>query len=289
MDRQDKIEQIGKATRMIQTSNNSNEVSAKKAFSTQAPVFDEIYGNDTIVNYKRARVREHILTYLPRHANILELNAGTGEDAIYFARSGHRVHATDISETMQEILKKKVVDQGLQMSVGNECCSFTCLHELTNCGPFDLAFSNFAGLNCTNQLPGVLMSLDKLVKPGGIITLVLLPKFCLWEFLLLFRGRFRTAMRRFAGRNGTRAHIEGEYFRCWYYDPSFLRRYLEPKFELIELEGLCTIVPPSYITNFAEKHPRLYKFLLNKEEKYKNVWPWKLIGDYYIASFRKRP
>ena len=34
--------------------------------------------------------------------SILELNAGTGTDAVWFAERGYRVHATDIAEGMQD-------------------------------------------------------------------------------------------------------------------------------------------------------------------------------------------
>jgi 2-polyprenyl-3-methyl-5-hydroxy-6-metoxy-1,4-benzoquinol methylase len=60
-------------------------------------VFDEIYERNTIIQYKRERVRRHLLDFLPDHASILELNAGTGDDATWLARQGYRVHATDIS------------------------------------------------------------------------------------------------------------------------------------------------------------------------------------------------
>ena len=52
-------------------------------------------------------------------------------------------------------------------------------------GPYDMIFSNFAGLNCTGELDKVLASFSSLLKPKGIVTLVLLPGFCLWEFLLI--------------------------------------------------------------------------------------------------------
>jgi hypothetical protein len=127
------------------------------------------------------------------------------------------------------------------------------------------------------------------VKPGGQVTLVILPPFCLWEAMMMLRGRFRTAFRRpIAGRNGTGAHVEGHYFRCWYYSPSFVIRALKDRFTLLGLEGLCTVVPPSYIEGFAEKHPRAYRFLREREDQWKGAWPWRVIGDYYIISFRKR-
>jgi cyclopropane fatty-acyl-phospholipid synthase-like methyltransferase len=130
---------------------HSNEQLAEAAFSNQSAVFDELYSGDTIINYKRKRVRDHVLQYLKPGSSILELNSGTGEDALYFARKGFKVHATDISAGMQNELKGKAISAGLQGSITKEICSYTQLSELENRGPYDLIFSNFAGLNCTGE------------------------------------------------------------------------------------------------------------------------------------------
>jgi ubiquinone/menaquinone biosynthesis C-methylase UbiE len=269
-----------------------NETEAARAFSKQAADFDAYDAGNTIIQYKRKRVRAHVLRYMgPASAgrSILELNAGTGTDAAYFAAQGYHVHATDIAEGMQEKLREKMQLLGLRDKVTTELCSFTALDTLRQRGPYDLIFSNFAGLNCTGDLDKVLRSFDPLVKPGGQVTLVILPKFSLWEMLLLFRGKFKTAFRRLlSGANGTKSHVEGYYFRCWYYSPSYVIRHLKASFDLLGLEGLCTIVPPSYIEHFAEKHPRAYRILRNREDKWKDRWPWRMIGDYYIISFRKK-
>jgi ubiquinone/menaquinone biosynthesis C-methylase UbiE len=265
-----------------------SEQAAAAAFTRQAPVFDQLFGADPIIQYKRQRVRDHMSTFLQFPAHILELNAGTGEDAIYFARQGHQVHATDISVGMQDTLYQKVKASGLTGNITQELCSFTELEHLSNSGPFDHIFSNFAGLNCTGQLQKVLDSFSYLVKPGGHVTLVMLPSFCLWEFLLLFRGKFKPAFRRFSGRKGTTAHMEGTVFRCWYYDPGFIRKRLANTFEVVSLEGLCTIVPPSYMEKFAERYPRLFQFLVKKENVMKKYWPWRLVGDYYIITLKRK-
>jgi ubiquinone/menaquinone biosynthesis C-methylase UbiE len=264
-----------------------NELNTEKAFSKQAAVFDEIYSRDEIIRYKRQRVWEHTERFLSPSSHILELNAGTGEDAIHFARQGHFVHATDISWGMQQKLVQKVKDNKLEKQISNELCSYTELLNLQNEGPYDYIFSNFAGLNCTGRLEKVLYSFSYLLKPGGHVTLVVLPKFCLWEFLLLFRGKFKTAFRRFTGRKGASAQIEGEKFRCWYYNSSFIKKQLKDSFTVVAQEGLCTIVPPSYIDGFAPKHPKLYKYLQQKENKLKSRWPWRAWGDYYIITLQK--
>lgn len=265
-----------------------NQTAAADAFTGQSVVFDELYSHNTIINYKRERVRDHVLSYLKPNASILELNSGTGEDAVFFADKGHHVHATDLSPGMQQQLEFKVKKHGLAPMVSNELCSYTKLNKLNNKGPYDLIFSNFAGLNCTGELDTVLLSLSPLLNPDGIVTLVILPKFCFWETLVLFKGKPRTAFRRFFSSKGRTAHVEGHYFKCWYYNPSYIINKLQHSFDLLSIEGLCTIVPPSYIENFAEKHSSTYNFLKKKEDQLKTSWPWKFIGDYYIISLRKK-
>lgn len=270
------------------TEANFDEKKAAEAFNRQSSIFDALYSSNIIVNYKRKRVRSVVEKYVKSGSNILELNAGTGEDAIYFASKDYKVHATDIATGMQEILRKKASEYHLQNSITTEVCSFTELGKLKNRGPYDLIFSNFAGLNCTGDLQKVLTSFSDLLKPKGYVTLVVMPRFCLWEFLLLLKGNYKTALRRFRGKNGVQAHIEGVYFKCWYYSPRFISKCLKDEFETVSCEGLCTVVPPSYFENFPFKHPFLYKLLKKTEGKLKRIYPWKMSGDYFIITLRKR-
>ncbi len=174
---------------------NDNEQSAATAFSRQSVLFDNLYSGNAIIQYKRERVRKHVAQYLSPGSSILELNSGTGEDAIWFAERGHTVHATDISAGMQERLIAKATALNLQEKISTEIISFTNLEHLKERKEYDLIFSNFAGLNCTGELDKVLDSFSALLKPKGIVLLVILPKFCLSEFLLLFKGKFKTAFK----------------------------------------------------------------------------------------------
>jgi ubiquinone/menaquinone biosynthesis C-methylase UbiE len=264
-----------------------NDERVAGAFNGQSIIFDQIYSDNVIIGYKRQRVRKHLIKYLKPGSHILELNAGTGEDAVFLARYGYVVHATDISSGMLKKLNEKIIFNNLENSVTSELCSYTQLDRLINKGPFDCIFSNFAGLNCTGNLSSVLDSFGDLLKPGGIAVLVILPRFCLWESLLLFRGKFKTATRRFFSSGGRKANIDGASFTCWYYSPRYIIQRLKSKFNVLGLEGLCTIVPPSYIEEYPLKHPKSYSFLCRMEDRLKNKWPWKYIGDYFIISLRK--
>lgn len=265
-----------------------NEHLSASAFTRQSVVFDDTYASNTIIQYKRARVRNHIDQFLPHNSQILELNAGTGEDAIYFAQEGHQVHATDISSGMLDKLRAKVKNQKLENNISIEQCSFTQLAGLKRKVPYNLIFSNFAGLNCTENLEDVLRSFKPLLADNGLVTLVILPPFCMWEFLLLFKGKFKTAFRRLNSKTGADAHLEGINFKCWYYSPSFIVHTLKDDYELLGVEGLCSIVPPSYLEGFAEKYPKLFTKLKAFEDRHKAQWPWKNIGDYYIITLRKK-
>src|SRR5688500_13473907 len=119
------------------------ERKAAGAFDLQAPVFDALFTNDSIVQYKRERVRACVMPFLKPGDRILELNAGTGEDALYFSSLSFAVHATDISENMQFALQVKVCDAGMEHLVTQEICSFNRLHQLKQRGPYDHIFSNF--------------------------------------------------------------------------------------------------------------------------------------------------
>ncbi|MDI3320555.1 class I SAM-dependent methyltransferase [Pinibacter soli] len=265
-----------------------NEQLAAAAFSKQSAVFDAIYSANTIVQYKRERVRDAVMRYVPQGSHILELNCGTGEDAIFFARNGYAVHATDISKGMLDKAAAKVGQQGLEDKITFEQCSYTGLQSLKESKQYDAVFSNFGGLNCTNELNKVLSSLNTILKPGGVACMVILPKFCLLETLLIFKGKFKTAFRRFFSSKGRTARIEGEFFTCWYYNPSYVKRLLKDNFTVETVEGLCTFVPPSYIEHFAEKYPRMFAFLRKAEQRFKSTWPCRSIGDYYIIVLRRK-
>lgn len=264
-----------------------NERRAAAAFSRQASLFDQTYQSNPIIRYKRERVRKAMLHILKPGAAILELNAGTGDDAIWFASRGYRVHATDISEGMLQKMEDKISAAEIK-NITIEQCSFTELDSLKNKGPYDHIFSNFGGLNCTGDLAKVLENFSSLLNPGGTLTLVIISPFCLWESLQIFRGRFKDATRRFFSKRGRKAVVEGNAFTCWYYKPSFIKTLLQSGFECLGLEGLCSLVPPSYMENFPYKFPKLFSSLKSIENKWRSSWPVRGMGDYYIISFSKK-
>lgn len=269
-----------------------DETRAGAAFSKQSVVFDELEQDNPIVLEIRRRIRRHALSLMRPGETLLELNAGTGLDAVAFARHGIRVTATDIADGMIEQMRRKAEYFALGEYLSVQQCSFNALETLNErASPspraFDHIFSNFGGLNCADDLASVIQSLKPLVKPQGTVTLVIMPPICPWEIFSVLKGNTR-AFRRWK-RGGAMAHVEGEYFTVRYYSPGYVERAFGEGFEGIHLEGLASIAPPPHAAeNFAKRFPRAYAALARVDERLSRLPMFRSCADHFLMSFRKK-
>lgn len=255
-----------------------------EAFSRTAEKYDAFAEDHPHLTRLRGKVYAHLGRFLPPGARLLELNAGSGVDAVHLAQQGYFVHATDIAPGMLARFRDKVDRLGLQEHVTLQECSFTEL-EKVHSGPFDAIFSDMGGLNCIPDLSPVVQSLPKLLRPGGIVTWVLMPQVCLWEMAEIFRLHPKLAFRRFA-RAGTRSHLEGLYFPVYYFSPRQVLRWFGEAYQLLSLEGLSVITPTAESKNLAKRFPRIYKTLAWLDDRLSPHAPWSGWGDFYILSLR---
>lgn len=262
-------------------------ININEAFSRQAIAYDAYEEHHTILQWMRNQVRSHALSILKPADKILELNAGTGIDAVFFAKQGFKVHATDISDGMILQLKNKVDSLHLHDKISVQKCSFTEL-EKPQTGPFDYIFSNFGGLNCLADLTLVAHRLPEVLKPGGFVTVVMMPPVCPWELALIFRGHFKTAGRRLK-RDGVLAHLEGVHFMTYYFTPHQVLSALGKNFKKTRLQGLASASPPPYMKNFPERHPRLYHFLTSIDERISHLPPFNSWADHFILTAQFMP
>ncbi len=266
---------------------NSSSPIIAEAFSRTAGKYDAFAENHPHLARMRGKVYQHLGRWLPPGARILELNAGSGVDAVQLARLGYHVHATDIAPGMLARLRDKVSSLGLQERVTIQECSFTELGQVKT-GPFDAIFSDMGGLNCIPDLSPVIQSLPGLLRPGGLVTWVLMPRVCLWEMAEILRGHPRLAFRRFA-RGGTRSHLEGLHFDIHYFPPGQARAWFGPDYHLVQLEGLSVITPTAESKNLAKRWPGLYRALAWCDDRLAPRPPWSGWGDFYILSMRYQP
>ncbi|MFZ1977418.1 MAG: class I SAM-dependent methyltransferase [Bacteroidota bacterium] len=273
---------------MISTQLNreSNIEQASRAFSAQSVHFDSDEESNDILKWMRRQVYRHEEEFLQPHSSILELNAGTGIDALYFARMGHSVFAIDNASGMLDQLQKKISAQRFEDRIRYALCSFTRLQ--TPPLPeerFDHVFSNFGGLNCIPDLREVVHQLPMFLKPGATITFVMMPRVCPWEIAQVFKGKIRLAFRRFS-RNGTSANIDGHRFLSYYYSPAQVKKMFDSRFVPVKLRGLAAFSPPPYFNAFPLQYPRIYDWLIGLDERYSAQPPLNRWADHFILTLK---
>lgn len=255
-----------------------------EAFSRTAAKYDAFAEDHPHLTRIREKVYAHISRHIPPGSRILELNAGTGIDAVALARRGFQIHATDVAPGMLARIREKVEQFGLGERISVQECSFTDLDRIEST-PFDAVFSNLGGLNCIPDLSPVIEQLPQVLRPGGIVTWALMPPVCLWEMAEVFRGNFRLAFRRLS-RNGARSHLEGLYFNVYYYPPRRVLEWFGPDYACLELEGLSVITPTAESKNLAKHFSRLYDILARLDDALSVRPPWWGWGDFYILSMK---
>jgi ubiquinone/menaquinone biosynthesis C-methylase UbiE len=258
-----------------------------KAFSLTAEKYDRLAHDHPNLRRIRHKVYAHLVAYLSSGARILELNAGTGTDAVHLAQIGYSVHATDLAPGMLARLGAKVERLGLGEAISFQRCSFTALEQVRS-GPFDAVFSNLGGLNCLADLRVVSSQLPEVLLPGGIVTWVLMPPVCPWELARAIAGDFKYAFRRFS-HEGTLAHLEGQFFPVYYFTPRQVLDALGSHFKLLAVEGLSVFAPPAESKNLAKRHPRLYKFLCWLDDRLAHLPPFHGWGDFFLISLQYDP
>jgi len=217
------------------------------------------------------------------------LNCGTGNDAVFLARHGMNILATDLSAKMLEEVARKTGRYKLQGLIQTRHLPFDQLGELRGT-LFDGAYSNLGGLNCTDRIEDVATDLGALIRPGGYFIAAVMPPLCLWESgAFLSRLRWRDAVRRFS-RGGTPALLHGGTVRTYYFSPRFFRAAFARHFEHVKTMGLSIFTPPP---NFEGVYARLgssVKLLERLDDLLCQVPPFRAIGDHYaIVLKRKAP
>jgi ubiquinone/menaquinone biosynthesis C-methylase UbiE len=257
-----------------------------EAFSRKARIYDAFGEDHHNLTRMRQKVYAHIEALLSPGSTILELNAGTGFDAVTLAGKGYHVHATDIAPGMLAQIQDKIRRYHLEDQISVQPCSFTELDNIT-LGPFDGITSNFGGLNCINDLSLITRQLPHLLKPGGVVVWVIMPPICLWELIRIPQD-FRMATRRLKRRNVV-SNVEGVKFLASYFTPKEVKSAFGPEFRLLRVEGLSVLTPPADNKTFARRFPRLYHALVSLDD-FASRWPlFRAWGDFFILAMRYQP
>ena len=253
----------------------------RQAFDTIAGSYDASFTNSIIGAAQREIVWKYLETSFSQQEklSILELNSGTGEDALWFANKGHKVLATDISEKMLEIIRRKIYESDLSSQIQTQHLDINEIEKKYFEEPFDLVFSNFGGMNCISfEKMNILSSaVYRLLKPDGRLIMIIMPKYCLWETkYFLLKLDFKKAFRRYSD-NGITATLNDTELKTFYYSPGQIKREFGKYFDIIAVKPVGFFIPPSYLEKFFSTKKKTFSFLQKSENLITN--------QSYLASF----
>ncbi|GAB4424772.1 MAG: class I SAM-dependent methyltransferase [Anaerolineae bacterium] len=258
------------------------------AFDAFAPAYDAGFTHTRLGRWLRERVWRVLADVSQPGQRVLELACGTGEDALWLARRGLSVVATDGSGLMLRVARGKTTCGG---GAGNVAPVRLPLQQIIAgaapfAGPqFDGVLSNFGGLNTIGDWRGLARGLSLLVRPGGWLVLVPMGPCCPWETgWHLAHGDAATALRRW--RQPATANIGGQLIPVWYPSARHLRRDFAPWFTHRRTESLGLWLPPSYLGRLVERRPGLFARLYRLEQATARLTVG--CGDHYISVFNRK-
>jgi SAM-dependent methyltransferase len=254
-------------------------------FDSAAQNYDKTFTNTEIGKLQRARVWNYLNSILPNNSiNILELNCGTGEDAIWFAEKGHKVLATDISEKMVEIARLKSEQLNLSDKIFVEQLDINEIDKASFPNRFDFVFSNFGGLNCLseNELTVLSQRLKDLLAATGRFIAVVMPDFCVIESVyFLSKFNFKEAFRR---RKMQCVNVNDSLIKTYYYNPKRFFGYFKNEFDLNKTISVGLTIPPSYLNNYFEKKLNTLQLLNGTEYFFGNNLFSASVSDHYLID-----
>lgn len=256
-------------------------------FDMAAVAYDDDFTYSQIGKMQRNRVWENINLSIQnkKSLRVLELNCGTGEDALLFSQKGHAITATDISEKMLEVARSKTKNQNIIF----RSLDLNKIEDFEFTEKYDLVFSNFGGLNCldTISLTKVGNCVVDLLKPKGKFIAVIMPSFCFWESLyFLLKANFSEAFRR--RKEYAMAKVSGNLVKTWYYSPKHFKALISDKMNCESVKPIGLFIPPSYLEHFFSRNTKLLQYL-NKMEKLLAQFSWQsALADHYYIEFKMK-
>lgn len=259
------------------------------AFDHVAEEYDRQFTHTLIGQAQRNQVWSHVDEWCPveHKLNVLELNCGTGEDAIRFASKGHAVVATDQSEKMLEVVKLKAAKAKVELTT--QVFDLTELAQMPK-GRFDVVFSNFGGLNCLSaeQLRALSSSLSSQIQAQGLLMAVVMPKHCKSERnYFLKRGQIRKAFRRNTNQ-ALEVHVDGKMIKTWYYNVEDVHACFEEHFTLKAAFPIGHAVPPSYLESKMEQSPKRFERLVQQDRKNRTKQALSNYSDHTLVILQRK-
>jgi SAM-dependent methyltransferase len=261
---------------------------AETYWDTAAETYEQDFTGTLVGEARRRSVWIELVRHFKPGQRVLEINCGTGIDALFLARRGVHVHACDLSPRMIQMAQERASSERLACPPTFNVVPTEHLASLTSMVPFDGAFSNFSGLNCVDDLASVGKNLGRLLIPGSPLLLCMMGRFVPLEILwFLAHGVPRKAFRRLAPPRDVDPGNAGLTIRR----PSVTEicRSMSPAFKLLDRKGIGIVIPPSYAEHAVVPFPRLLTCLERIDRRIGPNRLFRSMADCVLLHFERKP
>jgi ubiquinone/menaquinone biosynthesis C-methylase UbiE len=250
-----------------------------------AETYENRFTGTTVGQIRRQAVWQELERIFKPGHHILELNCGTGLDAVFLGNRGVKVEAFDISPRMIELAHEHSDRVRPATPPHFRVLPTEHLDTLAE-GPFDGAFSNFSGLNCVEDLSEVRKSLARLLRPGSRFLLCMMGRFVPVEMLwFLAHGQPKRAFARLLSESTS--YQEDTRLKIQRPTVSGIRMQMSPSFRLLRWKGAGITVPPSYAESFATRFPGLIRTLARFDQRAGALPLIRSMADCVILEFER--
>jgi SAM-dependent methyltransferase len=254
------------------------------SFDNYAKNYDDHFTFSPVGLMQRHAVYSLLMPFLNNKSRVLEINCGTGSDALEIGKYTLSVLATDASTKMIELCKAK------NNSAANVSFNVNLIQDLNEeIKNSNFIFSNFGGLNCLSpqEFAEFAHKCKVLLNTQADLFFVIMGRKCIWERLYFkFKGDQKKANRR-DSTIGVETLINGSEFKTWYYSPKEIENFFGTEFKMVHTSGVGLFVPPSYLNPFFSNKKFLLK-LLNGLDKLFCKFSWTAnYADHFIIHLKK--
>ena len=257
------------------------------------------YDDVEAANWVGRRLRRHMQAALfstfHRGDRVLEIGCGTGIEAIALAERGVEVVATDLSQDMVDLVRRKADARGLD---GGLRTRRLAAHEIGGLveefgeGTFDGAYSHGGVLNMDPRIGDVATGLARLVKPRARFLCSVVNQTSLFEALFYpMVLRPRKGYRRL-GRDIPIPITRHADFRKYVvpmrsYSPEGFVRVFKGGFALRRLEGLQVLLPPWNLSDWIDRVAPLARAMEAVEDLLARRRPFNAWGSIFLADLER--
>ena len=229
-----------------------------RGYALLAPSYDQDVGSNAVGQRMHDVFRDILRRNFAARQTVFEIGCGTGIDALWLARLGVDVVATDISQEMVDVLSKKAKAEGLADRIRVAKLRASEIGRLAR----DYGEESFGGgychagaLNMEPALELVPSQVRQLVRRGGAFVCSVINKTSLFELLfypLVLRPR--KAFRRLDNVVPIPISREPPLNRyvvpARFYSPGEVAALFRPDFSLEALQGLQILLPPANLSEY---------------------------------------